>query len=416
MAGSEAKVKAEELRCVQCGAPWTLRSFTHATTVACEYCGSVIDVSGGSWKVVQAVEGAHQLKPRYPLGTRGKLEGVTWEVIGWQRRKVVGYPGAWEEHVLFNPYEGVRYLLYSDGHWAWVTPLSGRPAHFGRKATWAEQSFRHYTGGEVAVDEVLGEFPWQVRRGDRAKTDDFVDPPHMLSKETSEGEEVWSRGRYLPREELEAAFGKAERQLRTPRGVYLCQPNPDAASIAWYGLTLGVALCAWLLLTIFYVSSCDGKLVGNYVVPRQGELQREVEFKSGRRVSTVEFEATAGVDNAWTYLDMALIGPVGESEVGRPLGLEVSYYHGSSGGESWSEGSQSSSSVVGSIPNGKYILQARQLPEAPYQGPVQLTLRRDVALARYPVFALIMILVVPAIVILRWWSFEKRRWSESDYA
>ncbi|MEZ6189034.1 MAG: DUF4178 domain-containing protein [Planctomycetota bacterium] len=416
MAGSETKVQAEELRCGNCGAPWELRGFTHSTTVACEYCGAVIEASGGSWKVVQTVERKHQVTPRFPLGTRGKLDGVTWEVIGWQRRKVMGWPASWEEHVCFNPYEGVRYLLYSDGHWAWVTPLPGRPAVFGRKALYAEQNFRHFTKGKVVVDEVLGEFPWQVRRGDVAEASDYVDPPHMLSCETSEGEEVWSKGRYLERDELEAAFGKPSRQLRNPRGVYLCQPNPDGGSVAWYGLTLGVALCAWFMLTLFYVASCEGKVVGTYTVPRQDELSVPVEIESGRRVTTLEISGNAGVDNSWAYVDMALIGPVGEVEQGRPMGLEISYYHGYSGGESWSEGSQSSTTVVGSIPNGKYILQARQLPESPYPGTVQLTLRRDVALARYPIIALLLILVIPVIVIARYFSFEKRRWGESDYS
>jgi len=417
MAGSEATVvPAQELRCGNCGAPFELRGFSHTTTVVCEHCDAVIDSSGGAWKVVQVVEREHKLKPRYALGTRGKIDGVTWEVIGWQRRRVVGYPASWEEHVMFNPYEGVRYLLYSDGHWAWVTPLSGRPATFGRKAIYADDAFRHFTSGQAEVTEVLGEFPWQVKRGDRATADDYVAPPRMLSCERSAGEEVWSQGRYLTRKEVEAAFGKPTRQLRNPRGVYLCQPNPDKGMVGWYALTLGVALCAWLLLTIFYVSSCDGQIVGTYTVPRTGELQVPVEFNSGRRVTTVEFNANAGVNNQWTYVDMALVGPVGEQEQGRPLGLEVSYYHGYSGGESWSEGSQHESAVVGSIPNGKYILQARQLPEAPYPGTVRLQLRRDVALARYPVIALLLILVIPVFVIVRYLAFEKRRWAESDYA
>ena len=140
MAGNA--VQATELRCPNCGAPVTLRGFATTRTKTCESCDSVIDTSGEAWTLVQTVDKAHKSKPAYALGTRGELDGVTWEVIGWQQRSVRSYGQVyrWEEHLLYNPYHGFRYLLLQDGHWVVVTPCPGVPQTGVNSAQYAQQS------------------------------------------------------------------------------------------------------------------------------------------------------------------------------------------------------------------------------------------------------------------------------------
>ena len=50
--------------------------------------------------------------PLIPLGTRGKIRGTDYEVIGFERRTihVDGAAYSWHEYVLFNPFKGFRYL------------------------------------------------------------------------------------------------------------------------------------------------------------------------------------------------------------------------------------------------------------------------------------------------------------------
>ena len=423
MAGSGtaevARVPVEALRCPNCGAPWTRRGFATTKSFACEHCGAIIEDARGKWLVAQRVEGAYEALPRWPLGTRGNLDGVTWELIGWMRRAaiVAGRRYPWEEHLLYNPYEGFRYLIHQDGHWALVAPLSGAPHVGPRTAVHGGATYRHFSTAEAVVEQVVGEFPWEVRRGDTVTASDYVDPPRILSSEESEGEVAWSRGRYLQVDEVAKAFGPARNQRR-PKGIHPCQPNPDAALARWMGAALAAGLLAWLLFTALYFTTRSSRLVwSGSAGPEEGSVELELEraaLLGGE--GTVEVRGSAPVSNSWTYLSMMLVGPIGVSEVGREVGLEVSYYHGVDSDGSWSEGSQSSTEVLGQVPPGKYVLQWRVDPAAPYKGPVALEVRRDVGLWRYPVCTFLLLLVVPGFVLLKSHLFEKQRWSESDHA
>jgi hypothetical protein len=120
----------------------------------------------------------------------------------------------------------------------------------------------------------------------------------------------------------------------------------------------------------------------------------------------------APVDNNWAFCGCALVDT--KNEHAYPFGLEASYYHGYDDGEHWSEGSRETSIILGGIPNGEYVLQVER--EDTFAGPVTITIRRDVALARYPIVALLILIAFPAILLLRSKSFETKRWAESDHS
>jgi hypothetical protein len=417
MAGDEqpaAVVPAVEMRCANCGAPWTMRGFNTTRTLACQHCGSVMDTSVDPWRVVQKVEGAYQARPRFPLGSRATLEGTPWELIGWCERsvRVEGTRYAWEEHLLYNPYEGFRFLVHQDGHWNFITPLPGVPDEGFGRATYEGRSYRHFTSGKASVDEVLGEFPWEMKRGDSADTADYVDPPYMLSRETTGSEVVWSRGQYLEAGVVQAAFGKAPRDARAPRGVYPSQPNPDEPLLAWMLKLSAVALLAWALLSLVYVGSRKDVLVWAGTVPPEGTAPIEVQIQRG---NTLELDGRIPVDNSWAFVNAMLVGPI-PTEEARFAGVEVSYYHGVEDGESWSEGSQHDSTTFAGVPPGRYVLQLSQDPSQPWKGEASITLREDVPLFRFPGCSLLLIVIVPALVLLRSRGFETRRWAESDHA
>lgn len=423
MAGS-ATVKATELRCPSCGAPVTLRGFATTRTKTCESCDSLIDTSGEAWELVETVDKAQKTKPAYALGTRGELDGVTWEVIGWQQRSVRSYGQVyrWEEHLLYNPYHGFRYLLLQDGHWVVVTPCPGVPGTGVNNAQYEQRSYRHFSSAQATVDQVLGEFPWQARRGDKAMATDYVDPPYILSSEAAEGEVVWSQGRYLERATVVKAFGEPTRTVQRARGIHPCQPNPDKAVLRWLLGALLLAAGLWAVATMYYLGSREARQVFTTQLAADGWQQGatgELTIDSRHAPTTLEITGYSGVDNTWVYLPILLVGPMEQGEEARALELEISYYHGVSGGESWSEGSQSNSLLIGGLPNGRYVFQVdkgQTDTQRPYRGPVTLTAEQDVRLYRYPCCSFLLLLALPVLVFVKSRIFEGQRWQESDHA
>lgn len=409
--GEVVTVAAAELRCESCGAPWTMRGFQTTKTVACEHCGSVFETSGQSWQLVQQVEGQYQTRPRYALGTRGKLDGIEWEVIGWSERSVTswGTRYAWEEHLLYNPYEGFRYLIYQDGHFIVVEAIPGAPTTGVNLARYASLTYRHFSSADAVVDEVLGEFPWEVRRGDVATATDYVDPPFILSSEASRGELVWSAGRYLERAEVLAAFGEPTRKLEPIRSVHPCQPNPHRENTRWMGKALLVGLLVWAVGSAMYLASCDNVVIWKGTVDQAG-VSQEVELDTRPYYGTVQLKASAPINNQWCGVAAALVDH--ETNKAHWIQTELEYYSG----PGWTEGSQSGSDVVNGIGNGKYVLQVTVDPNSPYKGAVSVELRRDVPLYRFPCCFVLLLLFGPLIAFAQSRAFEGQRWKESDHA
>src|SRR4029077_11114580 len=114
------KPQAKGLNCPKCGAAITLHSFGQAVTVVCASCHSILDAKDPNLAILQQFEAdTGEVPPLIPLGTRGKLRGTDYEVIGFQRRsiKVEGIRYDWHEYVLFNPYKSTHYLTEYNGHW-----------------------------------------------------------------------------------------------------------------------------------------------------------------------------------------------------------------------------------------------------------------------------------------------------------
>lgn len=408
-----AVVPAVELRCANCGAPWTLRGFTTTSSFACERCGAVMDRSGEKWQLVDKVEGAYQTRPRFALGTRGKLMGTTWEVVGWCERfvRAYGQKFSWEEHLLYNPYEGFRYLIYQDGHFVFTEPLAGVPVVRPMSATYEGQTYKHFSTGNAQVEEVLGEFPWQVRRGDVAKADDYVAPPYMLSREETPEEITWSRSVYLTQAEA-LAFAKPSRALGAARGIHPCQPNPHRANLAWIAKTTAAALLAWVVCTFLYVGSCQSRHVWTGSVPVEGHVE-PVKLERG---GVIEVRGEAPCANNWVYVSAMLVGPQGVSETAYVGGVEMEFYSGTDSDGAWTEGSRSGTDLFGGLPPGDYVLQLTQDPGSTYKGPVTVRLDEDVAAFHYVCCSLVLLLIVPVLAVALTASFEQRRWAESDHA
>jgi hypothetical protein len=422
-----AKPQVKALNCPQCGAAITLRSFQQAVTVVCDSCHSILDAKDPNLTVLQRFEAATgELKPMIPLGTRGKLRGTDYEMIGFQRRSIFsdGERFDWHEYLLFNPYKGFRYLSEYQGHWNDISVCKSEPTlthQLVDRANYLGESYRHFQSAEATTSYVLGEFPWQVRVGDPVTVMDFVKPPHLLSyeKDKTSGEVTWSVGEYLYGKEIWDAF-KLQGQPPEPIGVFENQPSPNTVNLKQIWVTF-LLLCACLLglLIMSALFESDKQVFNATYHLGSGAPKGEASFVTDvfelkGRESNVEVATEANVANSWIYLNYALIS----QDTGRAwdFGREVSYYSGSDSDGHWTEGNHKDKVVVPSVPAGHYYLRVE--PEADSSHPsidYSVKVYRDVPVFGFYGWGLLILFIPAAFLTFKAISFERARWAESDH-
>ncbi|MBV9775194.1 MAG: DUF4178 domain-containing protein, partial [Gemmatimonadetes bacterium] len=219
------------LNCPNCGAGVTIRDPEHSLNVVCNSCESVLDAKSPGLRVLQTFQGKQKVKPLIPLGTTGTWKGKEYQILGLQERgiRVENVWYRWREYLLHNRELGYRYFTEYHGHWNDVVPLKTLPEE-GREggkpsAKLHDETFRHFQTATAETSYVMGEFPWEVRVGDKVVAADYVAPPRMLSSETTDEERTWSLGEYVPGERIWEAF-RLEGKPPTKRGVFANQPSP----------------------------------------------------------------------------------------------------------------------------------------------------------------------------------------------
>jgi hypothetical protein len=126
-------------------------------------------------------------------------------------------------------------------------------------------------------------------------------------------------------------------------------------------------------------------------------------------------EARAGVDNSWVFAAGQMLNE--ESGDLQPFSLEVSYYHGVDGGESWSEGGQATDTRVSSMPGGPTRIQLEIERDPAATRPIELNLvvREDNPNPLYLFLTLIFISILPFFAWIMKSAHERARWENSDY-
>lgn len=421
----EAQVRRVEgtqaLNCPSCGGTITLRRPGESVNAVCEYCMTVLDVERSDrLAIVQKFADRVRVRPLIPLGTTGRMHGAEWTVLGMQQRtlRVEGVAYSWREYLLHNPERGFRYLTEYDGHWNDVVVLKSPPT-FGKRASRAivvlrGEQFRPFQHASAETTFVLGEFPWRVRVGETARTDDYVSPPRMLSREESSNEVTWSLGEYTPPGRVWDAFGLPGKPP-APRGTFANQPSPYDEHRRLWPL---FAIFAALLVLVLMVRVAGGNrpvFREERIVSENTQTDADVfvspPFQVEGRPSTLRVSLRTDVVNSWAGFDMTLV----DEATGRTrtFSRETSYYWGYEDGSRWSEGSRNSAVTVPSVPAGTYRLVIAAQGPAPVTYDVQVT--RDSPAVWLYVLAILALLVPPAVRGMLHVSFEHQRWMESDY-
>lgn len=412
------------LECPNCGGTVQLK-YERTLNAVCIQCLSVLDATTPALQILQKFQGAQRYEPRIPLGSRGKLATGEYEAIGFQMRsiEVDGVTYSWAEYLLYNPYRGYRYLTEYNGHWNDIRTLRAIPTvaksmskealmHRGAKYT-------HFQTATAATAFVMGEFPWQVRVGETVEVKDYVAPPSTLSSETTAGEVVWSIGQYTPAAAVWTAFGLPGAPPPAV-GIYANQPSPFKGRVAttWalFGLFSLVLILAMFLLAI----AMPGQRVFDRkysFAPGTGEpsfVTPIFRFEGGDR--NVDVTINTDLRNDWAYLSLALIND--DTGVAYDAGKEIGYYFGTDSDGQWSEGSRGTTVTIPGVPAGTYYLRVE--PEMEKDGRYhgmnyEIVVERGKPEYIWFFLAWFALLIPPTITSIRAFSFENRRWAESDY-
>lgn len=419
-------VSTVSLNCPNCAAPLKLEAPDKTERVACPYCDSLLDVSEGKFVWLKSITKIHHSRRKFvlDLGMQASLKNLTsdekMKIVGSMVRSVTirGITYYWHEYLLYNPKIGFRWLVHSDNHWNFVEPANPAEVYKrnDKEIVFRGKTFKIFQDAEAVVEYVRGEFYWKVEQGERVRVIDYVAPPLSLSCELTKKEVNWSLGHYLPVAEVEKAF--KVQNLPRPINVAPNQPFTGDFYIKW-----GFASIALLILIAILMIPLTGfsKVVLSETLtlrpstlpysPPQVVFSKPFNIESNKNISIT---ARATVDNSWVELDVDLIN--NENEEIDSVTIPIEYYHGVEEGESWSEGSRENEVVISSLPSGIYMLRVEAIRDIGSQPiSVDLVVRQNVTSFYNLICAFIMLSIVPVFTLIKKYSFEHKRWSESMF-
>jgi hypothetical protein len=150
---------------------------------------------------------------------------MPWQVVGWQHRMGTAPTEpdehfGWDEYLLFNRQRGFTFLVDSTEGWSVVKPATGAPvvSSNGQSATYLGTRYLLKESYLAETNYVLGEFYWQVQRGQKTTNRDYAEGKNMLSMEQSAQELTWSVGAMVSSDSVAQAFGLQDKKALMQRG------------------------------------------------------------------------------------------------------------------------------------------------------------------------------------------------------
>ncbi len=261
---SAKEEKGRQFNCPHCGAPVTVQLAT-SKSISCGSCNSVIDLSQGLGGELKAAIQDEPVQPLIPLGSVGQLQGVQWQVVGFQHR-MGSEPGddewfGWSEYLLYNQKSGFNFLVDSEDGWSLVRPTTGAPAMrspTARTVTYLGSTYTLKESYEAETNYVCGEFYWVVQRGQKTSNKDFVSGKRLLSLEQTPSEMVWSIGGPIAFDVVAKAFGLEDKKDLLKRDdVAPFSPSPSIG----IGTIIVVVVAMVIVMSLLSrCSRCDPKV------------------------------------------------------------------------------------------------------------------------------------------------------------
>ena len=256
---SAREEKGRQFACPHCGSAVSVL-LDSSKSITCRACNSLIDLTNGVGGGLRHAAQHEPVKALIPLGATGQLQGVQWQVVGFQPR-MGQEPGddeqfGWDEYLLYNRKRGFSFLVDSTDGWSMVKPATGAPTMAGstaRTATYLGTTYALQYSYNAETPYVAGEFYWPVSRGQKTFNRDFASAKGQLSLEQTPNEVTWSVGSKIGSDTVAKAFGLQDKAALLQRDDV--KPFSAAPQISIRTIIIVVVLIV-LLLSI--MGSCSG--------------------------------------------------------------------------------------------------------------------------------------------------------------
>ena len=267
----EESAKTESGRqfsCPNCGAPVEV-TLASTKSITCRSCHSIIDVTQGIGGALAHATQDEPVQPLIPLGSMGQLQGVQWQVVGYQHR--MGHePGdddesfGWEEYLLYNAKRGFSFLVDADDGWSMVKVTTGAPtlSQDRRFATYLGQTYNLLYAYQAETTYVAGEFYWPVERGQKTFNRDFGKGGDLLSMEESPKEVSWSSGAKISSDTVASAFKLQDKAGMMKRGD--SGPITPRGGGGRWGCGSIVLLLIVILIILLVIKACTDDTRSGY--------------------------------------------------------------------------------------------------------------------------------------------------------
>ncbi len=271
----QAKTESgQQFSCPNCASSLHVTLAT-TKTLTCKSCNSIIDVSHGVAGQLSHALQSEPVAPLIALGSSGQLQGVMWQIVGFQHR--MGYEVddpdehfGWSEYLLYNQKRGFTFLVDSNEGWSLATPTTGAPtlSPNGLIATYLGKKYNKKYSYKAETSYVAGEFYWLVERGQQSNNTDFESGGVLLSREETSNEVTWSMGSKLSSTAVAKSFKLKDGALdggvngggTKVFGTADAKPTSDMADWNFSSMLFVVVVIFLLIFFIGRCSECDPKV------------------------------------------------------------------------------------------------------------------------------------------------------------
>ncbi|MES2837028.1 MAG: DUF4178 domain-containing protein [Bacteroidota bacterium] len=412
-----SEIKKEIKNCSECNAVIETYLGSSSYNVICPKCSCVYNYYDGwfikSFKKLKPLKE----KPIIDIGTIGVIDKIKYITLSFVLKKESGTDYSWHEYTLFNPIYGLAYLTMYNGHWMLLKEITEIPNVEGRSAYLNNERFELYSRYRSKVDGAVGEFLFNFSPDEKPQIEEFILPPYIITSEKTEDNLVWLKGEYYAPNQIKNGFNLVDVPDRI--GVGQIQPYVAKFKTKFFKQVLILLALIWGTMQVVFDGLAKEEVVfKNYINVNDSTTGKDYytnsfELKHGTK--NVEITMVTSVFNSWIYAGATLVnektGDVYDFE------LEAEYYHGYTDGESWSEGTNWSSKVASSVPEGTYYLIIRpEKPTSLNNMSIGITLTRDVFISSNGLILLILMAIFPAYYFYKQRKFEENRWYNSNYS